>query len=280
MKKITKICLTLSAAAGIIGIILCIAGCVIAGGIAGVKTFVLDNCNIDFSNNFITYTNDYDASSIENLTINTGYGDVEIYTDDSTDKITVTTKGISDNIVSEKGKDITIDNEDITIDNNVSKIDICIPSDKKFKNITFKVKAGEIDADYLNAENIKINAGAGDISCDNVTAAKELSISVGAGCIEINNGNTAKLDAECGMGELDYYGTISGDVFAKCGVGDINFELDNSENDFNYKIESAVGTVNIGDTQISGISSVKKIDNGADKTFTIDCGVGEIDVNN
>ena len=54
--------------------------------------------------------------------------------------------------------------------------------------------------------------------------------------------------------------------------------LQDSEDSYNYKFDSGVGGVTIGESDYSGLGKNKNIDNGAGKTISIECGVGNVEV--
>lgn len=81
-----------------------------------------------------------------------------------------------------------------------------------------------------------------------------------------------------GMGDVDIEGNITGKLDADCGLGNMELELTNSYNDFNYAINVGAGNVEIEDKEYSGIGNNMDINNNADKTMNIKCGLGNVSV--
>ena len=65
---------------------------------------------------------------------------------------------------------------------------------------------------------------------------------------------------------------------ADCGVGEIDINLKGQEEDYDYEVSCGVGDVKIGSHSYSALGNDKNIDNNADNTITLDCGVGQIRV--
>lgn len=69
---------------------------------------------------------------------------------------------------------------------------------------------------------------------------------------------------------------LSKELDIDCGAGQIEIELVGEEEDFNYDIDGGIGAITIGSHSFDGIAIDQKIDNGADKDVTIDCGASEV----
>lgn len=108
---------------------------------------------------------------------------------------------------------------------------------------------------------------------------KEADIDVGVGTLEANDFLCEKLELDCGVSEALINGRITGDCKITGGVGSVTMNLDNAEEEFNYKVECGIGSVDVGGNSYSGLGSSKKIDNGADWMMDIECGVGSVEIN-
>ncbi|NLC25560.1 MAG: DUF4097 domain-containing protein [Fastidiosipila sp.] len=126
-------------------------------------------------------------------------------------------------------------------------------------------------------ENVKISIGGGILEINHLTA-DTMHLSVGGGKINARDVTAQKLSLESGAGEINLTGNVSETLDINQGVGQTSVVLDGKENDFNYKINYAVGRVRIGEREYSGISGSDNINNNADKNMTINSSVGNLNV--
>ena len=196
----------------------------------------------------------YDADDIENLEINLGESEVKIVKGTG-NKILIE----ADNTVIESrvdGDRLKISNDDDEYLNNANII-ITIPKGKHFSEVNIKLGAVESTIEELN--------------CD------ELDLKLGAGELEISEGNIKDANMEVGAGELRYIGSISGDLDAKCGLGNMSFKLDGDEKDHNYNLKVGLGHMLVGGDSING-AGTRNVDNDTDSDFNIECGAGNVEV--
>lgn len=138
-------------------------------------------------------------------------------------------------------------------------IHLYIPADHEFDKIEFALGAGQISSETgLQVGKLEIELGAGQITLDSVM--------------------TNTLDAEVGMGSLEFAGDIRKKAEVECAMGSVQLELAGKETDFDYKLEVAAGEISIGDSSYAGIAGEKYIDNSADKEIDIECAMGSIDI--
>lgn len=109
---------------------------------------------------------------------------------------------------------------------------------------------------------------------------EKTEIDVGTGELTIESLDTEELVMDCGVGEIDFAGSITGNADIDCGVGTICMNLAQSEKDFNYEIDCGVGSASIGGMDfLDGMGAERSVDNNADQMMTVDCGVGDIEIN-
>lgn len=158
------------------------------------------------------------------------------------------------------------------------KIILYVPSDYHFEGVDIEMGAGLLEVNGIMTEDIHLEVGAGSIEVD-FLQAKQCNVEVGMGEIVVNDMQIGDvLDTEVGMGSLIMEGTVQGDLTADCSMGAIQMEIAGNENDFNYEIGAAMGTVSIGREEYSGLSHEKTIDNAADKTISVDCAMGAVEI--
>ena len=75
---------------------------------------------------------------------------------------------------------------------------------------------------------------------------------------------------------LDFYGTVEKEVDIDCGAGSVTLNLEGKVEDYNYELECGIGSIDIGGSSYSGLSSSHSVDNGAARIISADCGMGAI----
>lgn len=159
-----------------------------------------------------------------------------------------------------------------------SVITLSIPTSQNFGKVEAGLGAGLLKMFDIVANEMNLEVGAGQISMDHLQA-NSCNIEVGMGEIIVKEMQVTNLDAEVGMGHLQVDGIILGDVDAECSMGSIEFNLTGREEDFNYNLEAAMGNVSIGSEKYSGLTSNRTIKNSASKNMSIECSMGNIEVN-
>lgn len=104
-------------------------------------------------------------------------------------------------------------------------------------------------------------------------------IEVGTGELKIVYLDTEELVMNCGVGEIDFDGSVTGNADIDCGVGSISMKLAQNEKDFNYDIDCGVGSASIGEMDfLDGMGAERSVDNGAKQMMSVECGVGDIKI--
>lgn len=159
-----------------------------------------------------------------------------------------------------------------------SWIRIYIPDDFNGKRINISLGAGTIDIEEISGDKVTLDVGAGKIQADKLTAGKEADFTVGAGKIKVDSIEASNADFDCGMGDITVNGVLTGDSEIECGLGQITLDLDGKEDDYNYFIDSDVGSVIINDEKYNFNSETKKLNKNAKGGFDIECGVGNVTI--
>lgn len=123
----------------------------------------------------------------------------------------------------------------------------------------------------------KFTLGAGKLVAEDIKTQK-IEVKVGAGEVKINSLTSKDADFDCGVGEITVSGEITGDSNIKCGVGKIGLDLKGDPQSYNYSVKVGIGHTQINGDSYSGVSNKTINNNDATSKFTLDCGVGEIDV--
>lgn len=156
---------------------------------------------------------------------------------------------------------------------NKCKIVFYVPAAYQFDHVSMELGAGRMEVSDLHAGEASLEVGAGEIVVRG-TEADKLKLSVGMGSIELDGMSVNQLDISVGMGGVTAKGSVSGDIMADCSMGSVEMTLAGSRNDFNYKLDCAMGTIELDSDEYSGMATSKTIDNGAGKSITVDCSMG------
>lgn len=159
------------------------------------------------------------------------------------------------------------------------QIKVYIPTEYKLENVDIKVGAGTVDGSFISTGTLNIDIGAGEGNFDNIKA-DNFNISIGAGEADISNSQFGISDIEVGMGELDFTGSLTGNTDIQCGMGDISLNLQNHYSDFDYILSVGAGDIEINDEDYGGFSNSRNINNGAEFTMNISCGMGSVSIEN
>lgn len=141
---------------------------------------------------------------------------------------------------------------------------------------------------YMDKETLKIkreqeHSNGGDIKIEVLVPPgyqfDKVSVDLGAAECHLNQIHTNKLDIDTGVGAVTFSGTVTGKVELETGVGDVVLNLTGKEQDYNYKIECGVGTIQVGNNSYSALTHDTVINNNAPYQMELECGVGTITVN-
>lgn len=163
---------------------------------------------------------------------------------------------------------------------NVS-VTLYVPAGYSYRKADLEMGAGSLAYPGLQADNASVSVGAGKIELQDARVEK-LEVEVGAGQAEVKNMQVTELNVEVGMGEFVGSGAIDGDVDMECSMGNLELRVKGRQEDFNYEIEGAMGSISLkgasGSQDFSGLSSERSIDNGAGKKMEVSCSMGNITI--
>lgn len=166
---------------------------------------------------------------------------------------------------------------DFDFSNEENCFTLYVPTGASFSNVDVDLGAGEMHLDGLQADEMKIDLGAGQIVAGDLSA-DNIKISVGAGDVELQGAVLGTVKIEVGAGNCSIEGKVFEDIKAECAMGNITLELEGDEEDFDYELECVSGNLKVGDTEYSGLSSSKEVDNNANKKMDLQCVMGNIEV--
>ena len=126
-------------------------------------------------------------------------------------------------------------------------------------------------------EEVEMNLSAGSLYIEDIHT-EDLDIDVDAGEVQVDSFLTNDLTMNCDMGLIEALGKTLGDADLESGVGEINFTAIGNETDYNYDLNCDIGSIVCGEREFTEIGSEYQIENQSDKTMSIECGVGEVNV--
>ena len=149
-----------------------------------------------------------------------------------------------------------------------------IPENIVFDSIKLTTGAAKLDACALYANNVAFRLGAGDVSIDYLSAAKQIDVEGGAGVIHIADGSLNNLELEMGVGALDLTAALLGDNDLTLGVGEANITLIGSKEDYRLGIEKGLGRITVDGKKIEDFGSSGNGTNSVE----IEGGIGSINL--
>ncbi len=153
---------------------------------------------------------------------------------------------------------------------------VTVPEGFVFEDLVIELGAGAIRADRLTSQNAEIEVGAGSLRIKELVAEKESSYSIDTGELIIDDLTARNVQMDCGVGNLTASGSITGDSYVNCGIGNVDLDIAGKEEDYNYSVDCEIGTVIINNNSYSGINSKTEKNNNAENSFTLNCGIGKI----
>ncbi|MCM1228061.1 MAG: DUF4097 domain-containing protein [Clostridium sp.] len=169
----------------------------------------------------------------------------------------------------------------------MGKIKITVPAKIPLKDIQINSGIGTTSVSYLTAENIyidcgaeesrlgnvnaeyiEINSGSGKISVENITS-DGFSFTGGKEDADIKNFRVKNLEMISGRGNISASGSIDGNSFLECGMGDIKAEIFGKKED--YLITVPKGRISVNGVEIMGTKKGKY-------KMEITKGMGDVDI--
>lgn len=154
-------------------------------------------------------------------------------------------------------------------------INVYLPENYSMEEIDIVLGAGQVNIGSLDAKTIDISVGAGKMIAERLIG-NEIDIEVGAGEIDVEEMNAKESNIEVGAGKFSGYNIAVQNMDLNCAMGSITLEMMDSETNYNFELEAALGSVTIGENTYSGLSQEKTIQNGADKNLSIECAMGSV----
>lgn len=155
-----------------------------------------------------------------------------------------------------------------------SELILTLPKDLVLKKAEINSGAGRIHIEDLNAKDISLDLGAGEVVIDSITAENEAEISGGAGRIEIKDATFGEIDVDHGVGELIMTAKVISGGSVDCGVGQITLKLLGGKDNYYIDVEKGIGSI-----KIDGANAENDSTHGSGSSrIEINGGVGAVDI--
>lgn len=155
-------------------------------------------------------------------------------------------------------------------------ITITLPEDFSASKFNIRVGAGYLEAEEISTKEGEFTVGAGELQIDKLTAENKSIYKVGTGHMELKNLSAKNIIVDGGVGDTEIEGIITGDNSIRCGIGHIGIEITGDKKDYSYDVNAGVGEIDIDGDKYH--FSNRNIDNDAENSLDLECGIGDIAV--
>lgn len=157
------------------------------------------------------------------------------------------------------------------VKNSDSKVIIYIPNE--LNELKIETSAGSNTIKDIKARNLELDLGVGLVNINN-SEFNNSEIDGGTGEIEINNTILNNLDLDAGVGEINIRAQITGKSKIDTGIGETNLTLMGNKDDYQFKIDKAIGELKIDNEKIT-----KGTYGNGINLIELDLGIGSVNVN-
>lgn len=154
---------------------------------------------------------------------------------------------------------------------------IVIPKELAFERTEISAGAGRMELTGLSLGDTDAEVGVGELRCTDVKAEK-LAVDVGAGAAYLENIEAKESDISVAMGEAVLSGSFNGNMALEVAMGSLMVTVNGKEEDFNYRVDAALGSAEIAGKNYESLASEKEIENGADKTIDAEVSMGNLEI--
>lgn len=152
-----------------------------------------------------------------------------------------------------------------------------IPEGMRLENVRISLGGGEVTAEELNADYIKLQADAGSIKVKQLLAERlDYSINAGEGLIQSGEIGTGHMSVDAGR--IRYKGSVASGLSGDCAMGELAIRLAGGEEDYDYNLSSSAGQIRLGGATSTGLGVERKINNGTGKMISLNCDMGSIEI--
>lgn len=200
-------------------------------------------------------------------------------------------------LVIEEGDTLSVAYDDrnkrVTVEDNKLKIEekkklfhgqegyvviLTVPKDYFFTEVSITMGAGRLDIEHMSTNVLDLELGAGNVEISNLTAITSVDIDGGAGDLSITDSQISDLDLAMGVGELTLSADLIGNNQIDLGIGDSDIKLKGTANDYRFDITKGVGEITFDGEKYTTDSSSVAIQHDDISNLEINCGVGKVNI--
>lgn len=211
---------------------------------------------------------EFDKSKVRDLVMSFGAAEVVVI---SGSNYSIETRGIS-----VEAMNCHLSSDGVLTINNSKRLNLNFWSHDRKSRIVPRILVTIPEVAKLN--KFKISVGAGNFKAKNINVCcQQGTVDVGAGKILLQSVFGGKLNIRCGMGDLEYKGSITGRSNIDCGMGSVKLELKGKSDDYSYDAKVGLGDFKFNNEKKSGVcqvlNNVKK-----ENHFSVNCGMGSVSI--
>lgn len=265
MKKFTKIILVIAAVLSVSGIAFISAAAVMGASLKNLSDKALngefDFGNWHFADGFYyekrqdagteSCKKSYDFSDVASLKLELDAVEQVIFeVSESTEEIEVEMEHGFENYFSTKKSgdciEVLYESEHYTIKHGPT-ITIRLP--KQCSGLSYEIIVGvgtvDVRGGILQAEQISLSLGVGDISVKQVCVNGMAQFEVGTGDMNFSGGTYEKMKIDSGVGDVHFDAAVLEKLEIETGLGDISVQLPEKENAYDYEISAGIGEISL-----------------------------------
>lgn len=211
---------------------------------------------------------EFDKMKVENLIMNFGAAEVVMI---SGDNYQVETRGIQ-----KEGMNCYLSNDGTLTINNSRRLNINFWSHDRKSRVVPRILITV--PENANISKLKIAVGAGKFLTKNINLnCKTGTVDVGAGSVVLKTVNGGRIDFRCGMGNLEYSGSIEGKSNIDCGMGSVKLDINGKAENYSYDAKVGLGDFRFNNEKKSGVCQVLNNER-KENHFSVNCGMGSVSI--
>lgn len=247
-------------------------------GITGFFSDIGDDLEDDLSIGYVEKERIAGKEEVKNLDISLTGGSLKVKESED-DSVYLTMKQIGGLKYSiDEDKTLKINQKKKDVINGAGEIILYLPKNMEFEAVHVDLGGGEMDVVEMTAKELEISVGAGQIDMQKMQIER-VEVSVGAGEINMEESIVNDLVLDMAMGDAEFSGRIQNGCEISCSMGNVSLDLEDKEEAFDYEIDCEAGEVEIGSIESAGVSFSRKIDNGQGRLISVDCALGNVEIN-
>lgn len=126
---------------------------------------------------------------------------------------------------------------------------------------------------------LHLTAGEGHVFAESPLSLETLELTVSRGEVTLSQVSVTDSSAiQVSQGSAFLSGSLGASVTAASKEGNLNMELSDAQEDYDYEIELSTGNIHLGELDFRGRSASRTIDNDAGQSMALHCSRGNLSV--